>query len=261
MLRKKLLIALVGMSMLSTMAIATQYSMSDADRAMYEELKENNPADMDVAYGSELIGGAVGGVAGLAKFFGVEQKELPKHIATFPRYMEEAGIVVGLDQALQLAMSKNGKKPYKLSSNDMVALSAYVKSLANGQNVNVDKDANPYMQQAYELGKYMWFTKRGQRGLSCAVCHELAPDGAANMILRTQKLPQVSDPSANPAGTWPAYRMEKSQLVTLQGRFSQCMNNSLQAKIPMGSPEMVGLEVYISTINKGMSIQVPGLKR
>jgi len=258
---KNILLSTLLASSLVLSANAESFTMSAADKAMYEELKENNPADLEVDAGSELIEEAVGDEEGLAKFFGIKTDDLPKYIATFPRYMEQAGKVVGLDQALQMAMVANGVKPYKLTSGDMISLFSYVKSLGNDEKINVDINANDHMKEAYALGKKMWDTKRGTRGLSCANCHEAAPLGAADMILRTQQLPMVSSESANSMGTWPAYRMKKSKVVTLQGRFKQCMNNSMQAKIPEGSAEMVALEVYVANLNKGMALAIPGLKR
>jgi sulfur-oxidizing protein SoxA len=32
-----------------------QFAMSDADRALYAELLENNPAEMDVEWGGEML--------------------------------------------------------------------------------------------------------------------------------------------------------------------------------------------------------------
>jgi sulfur-oxidizing protein SoxA len=55
--------------------------------------------------------------------------------------------------------------------------------------------------------------------------------------------------------------MTKSSLRTLQRRFQGCMNNALLAVIPLGSPEMVGLEVYFTQEAKGSEIAIPGLKR
>ena len=258
---KKLTKLSLILALASTTTFAEQYSMSDADRAMYEELKENNPAELDLAYGEQIFPKAIGGKAALAKSLGVSEANLAAEIASYPKYVQKAEAVIGLDQALQLAMNENGQKPYKLASKEMVSMYLYVKSLANGQKLTMDKDANNHMKDAYKLGEKMWWAKRGGRGLSCADCHEVAPKGVAGMILRTQNLPVIADKSANSAGTWPAYRMEMSGLVTLQGRFKQCMNNSLQAKIPEGSKEMVGLEVYVTNMNKGMDVALHGLKR
>lgn len=249
-------IALASMLIGAAAFSGEQFAMSDADRAMYAEMLENNPADMDVEYGSELLEENCGGEAGLAKFLGVSEDELPAYIAGFPRYVETLGAVSGLDQVLQALMEENGHKPFKLKSGDMFAMSAYAKSLANGEKINIDVNANPQMKAAYALGEEVFTTKRGGRGLSCMSCHNSDVIGS---VLRTQPLPDLG--VNNAGGTWPAYRMTKSSLRTLQRRFQGCMNNALLAVIPIGSPEMVALEVYVTEKAKGNEIAIPGLKR
>ncbi len=235
-----------------------QFAMSDADRAMYAEMLENNPADIMVAAGSESFEEFCDGEAGLAKFLGVTVDDLPAYIAGFPRYVEKVKMVVGLDQALQALMAQNGYKPFALKSAEMFEMSAYAKSLANEEPINIDVNANAQMKAAYALGDEVFNTKRGGRGLSCMSCH--SPE-VIGMILRTQPLPDLGS-AANKAGaTWPAYRMTKSSLTTIQKRFQGCMNNALLAVIPLGSPEMVALEVYVTEKAKGREIAIPGLKR
>ena len=233
-----------------------QFAMSDADRALYAELLENNPAEMDLEWGGELLEKNCGGDAGLAKFLGVSEDKLPAYIAGFPRYIKRFDMVLGLDQVLQALMAQNGHKPFKLKSKEMFAMSAYAKSLANGEAVNIDVNANPQMKAAYALGKEVFMTPRGGRGLSCNSCHSADVIG---MVLRTQPLPDLGQNAAG--ATWPAYRMTKSELRTLQRRFQGCMENALLAVIPLGSKEMVGLEVYVTDLAKGKEIAIPGLKR
>jgi len=233
-----------------------QFAMSDADRALYAELLENNPAEMDVEWGGQLVEQNCGGDAGLAKFMGVSEKELPAYIAGFPRYIKQFDAVLGIDQVMQALMAQNGHKPFKLSSKEMFAMLAYAKSLANDEAVTIDVNANPQMKAAYKLGEEVFMTKRGGRGLSCNSCHSADIIGS---VLRTQPLPDLG---VNAAGaTWPAYRMTKSQLRTLQRRFQGCMENALLAVLPIGSKEMVGLEVYVTDLAKGKTIAIPGLKR
>ena len=55
--------------------------------------------------------------------------------------------------------------------------------------------------------------------------------------------------------------MTKSSLRTLQRRFQGCMKNALLKVIPIGSPEMVALEVYLTKKAEGTEIAIPGLKR
>ncbi len=235
-----------------------QFAMSDADRAMYAEMLENNPADIMVASGNESFDEFCGGEAGLAKFLGVTVDDLPAYIAGFPRYVEKVKMVVGLDQALQGLMAQNGHKPFALKSAQMFEMSAYVKSLANEEAINIDVNANPQMKAAYALGDEVFNTKRGGRGLSCMSCH--SPE-VIGLILRTQPLPDLGSVANKSGATWPAYRMTKSELTTIQKRFQGCMNNALLAVIPLGSPEMVALEVYVTEKAKGREIAIPGLKR
>ena len=250
---------LLPIALMVTLASAgEQFAMSDADRAMYKEMLENNPADIFVEEGGELFE-KLGDEKALAKFLGVSEKELPKYIAGFPRYIKKLGNVVGLDQVLQAMQVEQGKKKKtKLKSTEMFAMLAYVKSLANDEQINIDINADKYIKASYELGKKTFETHRGGRGLSCISCHSADIVG---QVLRTQPLPDLG--KAGSGATWPAYRMTKSSLRTLQRRFQGCMKNALLKVIPIGSKEMVGLEVYISTLaqKEKKAIAIPGLKR
>lgn len=249
----------LSIALLSSLSFCgEQFAMSDADRAMYAEMLEDNPADIMVANGEELLGEYVGGDAGLAAFLNVSEDDLPAYIAGFPRYLPEFKQVVGVDQMLQGAMHKNGHKPFKLKSSDMFDMSAYAKSIANGEKSNIDINANKQMKEAYALGERTFKQKRGGRGLACMSCHSSEVIG---MVLRTQPLPDLSVKGNAPAATWPAYRMTKSSLRTQQRRYQGCMNNALLKVIPLGSPEMVALEVYLTHQAKGAEIAIPGLKR
>jgi sulfur-oxidizing protein SoxA len=255
---KKVLSVALALALGATGALAQEkLSMSAADRALYEEMLENNPADIFVEEGAEHLE-ELGGEEALAKFLGISEEELPKYLAGFPRYIPKIGMVVAIDQMLQAFMYDRGKKPYKLKSGEMDAFAAYVKSLANGEKINIDVDANEHMKKAYALGKKMFELRRGKRGLSCYSCH--SPD-VVGMRLRMQILPDLGDPKVKAAATWPAYRMTKGKMFTLQKRFQQCMKNALLAKLPLGSPQMVGLEVYVTDMAKGQEIHIPGLKR
>lgn len=249
----------VSVALALTMATAgEQFAMSDADRAMYEEMLENNPADIFVEEGGEIFEEELGGEAALAKFLGIKENELPKYIAGFPRYIEKLGNVVGVDQVLQAMMVEQGKEKIKLKDAKMFSLLAYVKSLANDEQFNIDINANAHMKASYALGEKTFMTARGGRGLSCNSCHS---KDIVGMVLRTQPLPDLGEAGAG--ATWPAYRMTKSSLRTLQRRFQGCMKNALLDVLPIGSKEMVGLELYISKLaqDKQKAIAIPGLKR
>ncbi len=250
---------LLPLALMVTVASAgEQFAMSDADRAMYKEMLENNPADIYVEEGGEILDEQLGGEEALAKFLGVTEKELPKYIAGFPRYIKKLGNVVGIDQVLQAMEVEQGKKKTKLKSGKMFSMLAYVKSLANDEQFTIDIKADEHIKASYDLGKKTFMTARGGRGLSCNSCHS---SDIVGQVLRTQPLPDLGKVGAG--ATWPAYRMTKSSLRTLQRRFQGCMKNALLKVIPIGSKEMIGLEVYISTLaqKEKKEIAIPGLKR
>jgi sulfur-oxidizing protein SoxA len=243
--------------LLSSILLAgEQFSMSAADKKMYEEMKENNPGDIFVSEGEENLEDEFGGEEALATFLEVPEKKLYEYIAGFPRYVKKMGNVVGLDQVLQAMQVEAGKKMSSLNSELIIFTSAYVKSLANDEKINIDVNADDVMKASYALGEKVYNTRRGYRGLSCNSCHSLP-----GTVLRTQTLPAMD--AANTGGTWPAYRMTISNLVTLQERSRGCMHDAGQEPLALGSKEMVGLEVYITNLakNKKQVVEIPGLKR
>jgi len=251
-------VSLVLALFLSFATAGEQFAMSDADRAMYKEMLENNPAEIYVEEGGEILEEELGGEEAFAKFLGVKEDDLPKYIAGFPRYIKKLGHVVGIDQVLQAMQVEQGKEKTKLKSGKMFSMLAYVRSLANDLQVNLDINADEHIKASYALGEKMFMTARGGRGLSCNSCHS---SDIVGMILRTQPLPDLG--GAGVASTWPAYRMTKSSLRTPQRRFQGCMKNALLKVIPIGSKEMNALEVYITklTMDKKVVITIPGLKR
>lgn len=256
-MRKILQIALSVIVASSLSYGGEQFAMSDADRALYEELLDNNPADMMIASGSEHLR-ALGGKKALAKYLEKSEESLASYLAGFPRYIDKYKSVVSIDQMLQAFMFDSGVKPYTLKSEEMFFMLSYVKSIANGQAINIDINENKQMLEAYALGKEVFSTRRGGRGLSCLNCHN---GNVVGRILRTQPLPDISAKGNASAATWPAYRMTKSKLATLQKRFQGCMENALLAVIPLGSKEMTALEVYFTHEAKGAPIAISGLKR
>jgi len=260
--------ALLSVALCGMLSADEKLSMSDADKAMYAEMVENNPAAMDLAEGEEVFNSLIGQEA-YAKVLGVSVKDLPETIAGFPRMLtatpkydftfpKTMRKVVTLSQSLQMALADRDKKVFKLKDKEMINMTAYVKSLANDLKTNIDVKANKQMQEMHALGQTVFEERRGGRGLSCNSCHSADVVGQR---LRMQPLPDLGAKETAAAGTWPAYRMTQSAMVTLDKRMQQCMKNALLAEIPLGSKEIVALEVYVTNKTKGNAIQIPGLKR
>jgi L-cysteine S-thiosulfotransferase len=249
--------ALFSLALCSVLNAEEAMSMNAADKAMYAEMMENNPADMDIAEGQEIFNSLIGQEA-YAKVLGVKVKDLPKMIAGFPRLLTTAGKVVTLSQSLQMALASRDKKVFKLKDKEMNKMTAYVKSMANDLKTNIDVKANKQMEEMVVLGQKIFEERRGGRGLSCNSCHSADIVGSR---LRMQELPDLGSKATASASTWHAYRMTQSAMVSFDKRMQQCMKNALLAELPLGSKEMVALEVYVTNLGKGNTIQIPGLKR
>lgn len=252
---KKLALTAALAALLSLPLVAENLSMSDKDKELYSS--DENPGELYVSKGEGIFKKTFGSTDELAKFLGVEKSKLAAELATYPKYLQKAGKVVSLDQMLQLAMHEKGLKPFKLTSEDMVFMSSYVFSLANEQKMAVDTTSE-HAKEYYDYGKKIYYTQRGERGLSCYSCHS---QGVLGMRLRMQILPNLGAPEFKSGATWPAYRMTKSELTTLQKRFQGCMENSSQKKLAIGSKEMTALELYVRSMANNQTVAIPGLKR
>ncbi len=260
--------ALFSLALCGILNAEEAMSMNAADKAMYAEMLENNPAAMDVAEGETLFNSLIGQET-YAKVLGVSVKDLPETIAGFPRMLtatpkydftfpKTMRKVVTLSQSLQMALAERDQKVFNLKDKEMNKMTAYVKSMANDLKTNIDVNANIQMQEMVALGQKIFEERRGGRGLSCNSCH--SPDIIGSR-LRMQELPDLGAPVTASASTWHAYRMTQSEMVSFDKRMQQCMKNALLAELPLGSKEMVALEVYVTNKGKGNTIQIPGLKR
>ena len=74
--------AIVGLAFLIQVQAEEQMSMSEADKKMYAELLESNPAEMDVSEGEQLFTDLTT-LNDYSMMLGVKEKDLPKFLAGF----------------------------------------------------------------------------------------------------------------------------------------------------------------------------------
>jgi len=240
--------------------------ISEKDWALYQE--GINPGEVF----AEEVGGAL-----FEKPMGPQGKscaschtkngEVEERVATaaayYPKYDPSCGKIISLEQRIQLCQKKyQGVKPFSLKSKENTALTTYLFYLAAGTPINVDI-SSPVAKEYYEYGRYVFTLKRGKRHLSCQVCHEFA----VGKLLRMQWLkPLGKDPIMGSEGSraadhWPAFRMTKNKVQTLQQRFIGCQKQAGQKPLPLGSKEMVALELYVKSLSNGVELKTPGLRR
>ncbi|WP_293447986.1 sulfur oxidation c-type cytochrome SoxA [Persephonella sp.] len=196
----------------------------------------------------------------------VKDGDVEERVATaaayYPKYDKDAGMIINLEQRIQICQSKHmDMKPFSLKSKENTALTTYLYYLAQGTKIDVDTKS-PMAKEYLKYGRYIFTLKRGVRNLSCQVCHEFA----AGRVLRMQWLKPLGFEYNGIKGTtaadhWPAFRMTKNKVQTLQQRFQGCQKQGGQKKLPLGSKEMVALELYVKSLSNGAELKTPGLRR
>jgi len=214
--------------------------------------EEGNPAELVLEDGIDLVNTAAG-PKGLscASCHGKDGVKLKGVAATYPKYNPAIkGIATVALQINRCREGNMGAEPFKYESYDQLAITMYVKSLANGVpvRVSIDGPARPF----YDKGKVYYFQRQGQFNFSCAVCHVKY----AGYMARTNLISN----NKHHGDHWPAYRLKWGKTGSMQRRFRGCLKN-MRAKRPAFQSEIFrDLELYLTSIANGEPVQVPGLR-
>jgi sulfur-oxidizing protein SoxA len=233
-------------------------------------LADGNPAELHVARGEDLWKRARGPKnATLEKCdLGLGPGVVKGAYAQMPRYFPDVGKVMDLEQRLlhcqvslqgltmeQLVKQPFGSGPTKKSP--IEELVAFVAEESRGMTMTVST-AHPKEQEAFEIGKKMFFHRGGPYDFSCASCHS-----QAGQRIRLQDLPNLLDkPLAQKAyGSWPAYRVSQGELRTMQHRLWDCYRQQRFPEPGYASDAITALTMFLAVNANGGTFNAPGLKR
>ncbi len=255
---------------LAPAAGAQQKSVAD-DIARYRELlQDGNPAELWEMRGETLWRTKRG-----PKAVSLEQCDLglgsgvvKGAYAALPRYFADADRVMDLETRLVHCMvtlqgyapADAKKQPFgdgtdKKSDNE--ALVAWITSESKGVVINVAL-THPKEQEAYRIGKAMFFHRAGPHDFGCVTCH-----GEAHKRIRLQDLPNMLDPAdARRAYTsWPAYRVSQGELRTFQWRLNDCFRQQRFPELEFTSDASIALTMFLARNANGGTYNAPALKR
>ncbi len=142
-----------------------------------------------------------------------------------------------------------GKPPLTYESEDLLALTTYVKSLTRGQKIDYDVTDN--LRPYFEDGKNYFYTRRGQLNLSCHQCHDLK----WGQKMRGDTISQGH------LNGFPAYRNDWQTLGSTHRRFEACDIGVRAEPHPLGSDGYIALEVYLMARGNGLTSETPALRR
>ena len=187
--------------------------------------------------------------------------------ARLPRYFKDTGRVMDLEsRLLHCMMTLQGRSKDEATKrlfgnankpSEMEYLVSYVVGQSRGHKMAAGM-SHATEQEAFALGKALFFYRAGPWDFSCASCH-----GEEGKRIRMQDLPVLSEPpgASKAYTTWPAYRVSNSQLKTMQWRINDCYRQMRFPEPTFGSDATIALTHYMAVLAKGAPYAGPGTKR
>jgi sulfur-oxidizing protein SoxA len=164
--------------------------------------------------------------------------------ASYPQYDARVKRVVTLEMAVNQCLKANNEAIYELADPEtMGAVMAYLRSLSDGQKVNVRIPTAA--EDRFEEGRRLYFTRLGQRNFACASCHvQSAGKRYADVPI---------SPVIGQATHWPLVR--EGRAITLQARIRECLETMGAAPFAAGSDELNNLEYFLSYLSNGLALK------
>jgi sulfur-oxidizing protein SoxA len=184
-----------------------------------------------------------------------------------PKYFADSGKVEDLESRLVTCMvslqglteAEAKKDPFGDPGKKvpMDALVAFVTSQSRGMRMNVAVN-HPMEQEAYEVGRKIFFFRGGPHDFSCASCH-----GSDGQRIRLQDLPNLlkTSDAQKAYGAWPAYRVSQGEVRSFQWRLFDCFRQQRFPELEFVSPASVALTMFLARNANGGVFDAPSIKR
>ena len=139
----------------------------------------------------------------------------------------------------------------------MDALVAFVTGQSRGLKMNVAAN-HPKEQEAYEIGRKIFYFRGGTHDFSCASCH-----GVDSQRIRLQDLPNLTKTAdaQRAYATWPAYRVSQGEVRSFQWRLYDCFRQQRFPELEFVSPASVALTMFLAKNANGGVFDAPSIKR
>ena len=227
------------------------YSVDPSSREQWESIEEFPPYEINIEQGEELFNtpfknGNIYASCFENKGIGIRQN--------YPYFDENTNQVMTLELAINKCRKKNGEKPLNYyKGGPMADISAYMAYTSRGNIINIEIPNNEKALEAYEDGKKLYFSKKGQLNFSCADCH-IWQSG-------TKLRADITSPGIGHSTHFPVYRSSAGRLVTLHERFAGCLNRIRAKPYKAQKDKYRNLEYFITYMSNGLEINGPGSRK
>ena len=173
--------------------------------------------------------------------------------ASMPRYEARLQRVIGVEEfVFRHAKAATGHS-WLMQSEQNLAMSIYLRHLANGAEIKVDT-ASPGAKEAATRGEKLMSTKIGQLNFACYDCH--TPAKGALKWIRGQWLGE----SKGQIPHFPTWRTSRLEIWDIRKRFQWCGVAIRANELPPDAPQYNDLELYLTSLNNGLKLNVPGIR-
>jgi len=171
--------------------------------------------------------------------------------ASMPKWEPRLNKVLGVEEFVTRHAKATTGANWLMETDDNLAMSVYLRFLANGTPIKVDTDSAE-AKAAIERGKQLSQRKVGQLNMACTDCH----GKVANHWIRGQWL-------GEPKGQYdhfPTWRTSLLKVWDIRQRFQWCQVNIRADELPPDAKEYGDLELYLASQNEGLNLSVPGIR-
>jgi sulfur-oxidizing protein SoxA len=173
--------------------------------------------------------------------------------ATMPRWEPRLDKVLGVEEFITRHAKATTGHVWPMQSAENAALAVYLRFLANGSTIAVDKDSGP-AKAAYDRGEALADRKVGQLNFACVDCH--TPEGGAGKWIRGQWLALMRGALDH----FPTWRTSQQAIWDVRKRFQWCQVAVWANELPPDAKEYGDLELYLTAQSNGLKLNVPGIR-
>jgi sulfur-oxidizing protein SoxA len=179
------------------------------------------------------------------------EKTFKTWATSMPKWEPRMGKVLGVEEFITRHGRATTEVDYLMQSDENLALAIYLRRLSNGQPIKVDIKS-PGAREAAERAKRLMERKIGQLNFACIDCHQKA----ANKWIRGQWLGEFKGQIDH----FPTWRTSQSLIWDIRKRFQWCGVAIRANELPPEATEYGELELYLTALNNGAKMNVPGIR-
>jgi L-cysteine S-thiosulfotransferase len=181
------------------------------------------------------------------------EKSFKSWAAAMPKWEPRLDKMLGVEEFVMRHAKATTGATWLMEGAENLAMSVYLKNLANGQPIAVDITSPP-AKAAYERGKALTMVKVGQLNFNCMDCHS-AEKGGMKWI-RGQWLGEQKGQFDH----FPTWRTSLLEIWDIRKRFQWCQVNIRADELPPDAKEYGDLELYLAAASNGLKMNVPGIR-